>query len=179
MDTPAVDWKVAASTSTISSPLVPAGSVTTAVHTVPEARLKLESVPAVNESLLPLAKDAFQPGQHSYAWDGLCSEGAMAGTYVHLSGRDIDNAILQANDVEVKTERTAPMLKIKTCPKCRFDNGIDSTYCARCGAELEIYTTVKKNEERENITSMFAEAMKDPETAEKIGRIIKGRKKKG
>ena len=117
--------------------------------------------------------------QQLKAFFGWTGDSRMAGTYVHLSGRDIDNAVMQANDVEVKTERTAPMLKVKTCQKCRFDNGIDSTYCARCGATLEIYTAVKKNEERENITNMFAEAMKDPDTADRIGRIIKGRKKKG
>jgi ribosomal protein L40E len=115
--------------------------------------------------------------QQLKAFFGWTGDSRMAGTYVHLSGRDIDNAVMQANDVEVKTERTAPMLKVKTCQKCRFDNGIDSTYCARCGATLEIYTAVKKNEERGAVSDFMTEALNDPEKVDKIFKIM-GKKKK-
>ncbi|MEM3661681.1 MAG: zinc-ribbon domain-containing protein [Candidatus Micrarchaeaceae archaeon] len=60
----------------------------------------------------------------------------MASTYVHLSGRDIDNAILQANDQKTKESAEGPKLKILMCPRCNFSNPIDATYCTRCGAPL-------------------------------------------
>ena len=52
---------------------------------ITEARLEVarKAKAGTPIALLPLAKDAFQPGQHSYAWDGLCTEGDMAGKYVH------------------------------------------------------------------------------------------------
>ncbi len=58
-------------------------------------------------------------------------------TYVHLSGRDVDSAVLQANGYEpVKAQ--APQLKVQICPRCHMANAPDTMYCARCGSPLNI-----------------------------------------
>ena len=61
----------------------------------------------------------------------------MAETYVHLSGRDVDSAVLQANGYK-PVEVQAPKLKVLLCPRCHFANGPDAQYCTRCGSPLSI-----------------------------------------
>jgi ribosomal protein L40E len=81
-----------------------------------------------------------------FGWTG---DSKMAATYVHLSGRDIDNAVLQANGAKPKEIETEVKLKVKVCPRCRFDNTMSSTYCNRCGSALDIKTAVEQaNEEK-------------------------------
>ena len=100
-----------------------------------------------------------------FGWSG---DSRMASTYVHLSGRDIDNAILQANGQKPVDNMTEPKLKTKTCSKCRFDNTLDSTYCNRCGAPLDIRTAMNAQEAEDRLKSMSAEMMKDPKIVEDI-----------
>ena len=61
----------------------------------------------------------------------------MAETYVHLSGRDVDSAVLQANGYE-PVEVQAPKLKVQLCPRCHFANEPTAQYCSRCGSPLSI-----------------------------------------
>ena len=61
----------------------------------------------------------------------------MAETYVHLSGRDVDSAVLQANGYK-PVEVQAPKLKVTICPRCHLANGPDAQYCTRCGSPLSI-----------------------------------------
>jgi peptidoglycan hydrolase-like protein with peptidoglycan-binding domain len=52
---------------------------------ITEARLEVarKAKAGTPIAILPLSPGAYQPGEHSYDWDGLCSEGAMAGQYLH------------------------------------------------------------------------------------------------
>ncbi len=69
-----------------------------------------------------------------FGWTG---DSKMASVYVHLSGRDVDSAVLQANGYEpVKVQ--PPQLKVQVCPRCGFANAPDAQYCARCGSVLNI-----------------------------------------
>ena len=61
----------------------------------------------------------------------------MAETYVHLSGKDIDNSILQANGYK-PVEVQAPKLRILLCPRCHLANEPTAQYCQRCGSPLSI-----------------------------------------
>ena len=61
----------------------------------------------------------------------------MAETYVHLSGRDVDSAVLQANGYK-PVEVQAPKLKVQICPRCHLANEPTAQYCSRCGSPLSI-----------------------------------------
>ena len=61
----------------------------------------------------------------------------MAETYVHLSGKDIDNSVLQANGYAPQ-KVDAPKLKVMICPRCHFANEPTAQYCSRCGSPLSI-----------------------------------------
>ena len=77
-----------------------------------------------------------------FGWTG---DSKMVSTYVHISGRDIDDAVMQAYGKQTK-EVTAPELVEKICPKCREINGIDFVHCSRCGGALDISTVMKEKE---------------------------------
>ena len=80
-----------------------------------------------------------------FGWTGGSN---MASTYVHLSGRDIDNAILMANGLKPIEENDKPVLTERTCSRCQSSNAISAVYCSRCGAALEMSTVMHEDERR-------------------------------
>ncbi len=106
--------------------------------------------------------------QQLKAFFGWTGGSQMAATYVHLSGRDIDNAVLQANGMSTSNSTIEPKLKIKVCPRCQFQNPIESKYCNRCGALLDENLVMEAQSKETDIKQAIAEALKDPKTIEEI-----------
>jgi integrase/recombinase XerD len=61
----------------------------------------------------------------------------MPATYVHLSGRDVDDRILQIHGLRPKDEEAKQKLKPQKCPRCQYINAPVSRYCGRCGTVLD------------------------------------------
>lgn len=57
-------------------------------------------------------------------------------TYVHLSGRDVDEKILQLHGLKKETEASEPT--VKACPFCKTLNTFDAMVCHICKRPLEI-----------------------------------------
>lgn len=112
-----------------------------------------------------------------FGWTG---DSRMASTYVHLSGRDIDNAILQANGIKPPQEIAKPKLKICICPKCKFSNGADMIYCGRCGSALDIKVAIEQDNAKTDIKQAMIESLKDPRMIEDIvhAYLMQNRKKR-
>ncbi|MCJ7572188.1 MAG: tyrosine-type recombinase/integrase, partial [Candidatus Thermoplasmatota archaeon] len=64
-----------------------------------------------------------------------------AATYVHLSGRDMDNAILKVNGL-AEEEPEASKFKAITCPRCGIINSPDSKFCSHCSMGLDLQSTM-------------------------------------
>ena len=113
-----------------------------------------------------------------FGWTG---SSKMAATYVHLSGRDIDNAIFKANGIEGKEDLQKPKLTIKNCHKCNETNEATAKYCLRCGSPLDkdpLLHTVevdKINEELKDIKAALGLLMAnlDPETRKKLVSVVR------
>ena len=111
-----------------------------------------------------------------FGWTG---DSKMAATYVHLSGRDIDNAILQAYGSKPIIENDKPMLTVRVCGRCGFSNPIDSAYCNRCGSTLDIKTAVEATKTEEEVKDMLLNSVKDPKIIEDIvHRYLEEKRKK-
>jgi integrase/recombinase XerD len=69
----------------------------------------------------------------------------VAQIYVHLSGKDIDNAILKMNGIQIDNTH-ADGLKVGRCPRCKELNPEVSLYCSKCGLPLteELKTKIDK-----------------------------------
>ena len=80
-------------------------------------------------------------GAGEYQMDGLAGwviGSKMPRRYIHLSGRDHVNAVLEAHGVEVpKAQRPKPMLMGDHCPNCDALIGQSMLYCPSCGYVLD------------------------------------------
>jgi integrase/recombinase XerD len=60
----------------------------------------------------------------------------MAGTYVHLSGKDVDKAILNIYGIATEEEPGDKALKVTKCPRCKEIQDQKASFCFKCGMPL-------------------------------------------
>ncbi len=99
---------------------------------------------------------------------GWTNSSTMAATYVHLSGRDIDSAVMQANGLKPQEATTETRLKAKMCQRCQFQNTMDSKYCNRCALPLDPELAMEVQSKESDVKQAVAEALKDPKAIEDI-----------
>jgi integrase/recombinase XerD len=74
----------------------------------------------------------------------------MPSTYVHLSGRDLDGALLKLNGLEYNQEESKEStFKPRKCPRCMTLNGHDSSYCKQCSAILDEKLKIEMEQKRD------------------------------
>jgi len=94
-------------------------------------------------------------------------------TYVHLSGRDIDNKILEMNGLHDQKEdkKDEPI----ECSICKTINKPTSKYCSHCGYGLSVEIMVdvdeKKNKLIEEALVYFKEIMQNPQSRKDFERF--------
>ena len=72
-------------------------------------------------------------------------------TYVHLSGRDQDNAILKAYGIEIKDVGKIEEERPRECPRCHQLSPGNSKYCLTCGLPLDVKTAIEWDEKIKQI----------------------------
>ena len=73
----------------------------------------------------------------------------MASRYVHLSGRDVDSAIMKLHGIQVDEAGEEIKLRQVKCPRCREENPSNFSLCKRCGAALSQKIAVEIGENRQ------------------------------
>jgi integrase/recombinase XerD len=86
----------------------------------------------------------------------------MPSIYVHLSGRDLDDAILGVYGLKHLEERE-PKLKPKLCPRCGVSNAIEAKFCMKCGLALDMKAAQEIEEARLKTDHIMDVLMKDKE----------------
>lgn len=105
---------------------------------------------------------------------GWTQSSGMASVYVHLSGRDVDNAILEIYGLKKKKEEGEKVIK---CPRCGEINEIGAKVCWKCGFVLDP-EFAKKMEERKKKEEDFVYKVirklieRDPMIRKKIYEIV-------
>ncbi len=96
----------------------------------------------------------------------------MPSTYVHLSGRDLDSAILKLNGLKIEEKEKKNEATIKKCPRCEKMNPSISKFCQRCGTPLDLETVMKTEEKRKEMnnvmTILLKDLLKDPDIQARI-----------
>lgn len=89
----------------------------------------------------------------------------MASTYVHLSGRNIDNALRRLNGIKTEDEVNSEehTLRIKTCLHCQEVNSPITGFCSRCGCPLDVKTAMQLHEEESKTDSIMNRLVEDDE----------------
>lgn len=91
-------------------------------------------------------------------------------TYVHLSGRNIDNALLKLNGIKTEDEVNSEehVLRIKMCLRCQESNSPASGFCSRCGCPLDVRTAMLLHEEESKTDNVMDWLTEDPEYKELV-----------
>jgi integrase/recombinase XerD len=88
----------------------------------------------------------------------------MPAVYVHLSGRNVDNALFKLNGIKTEKEvnEEERPLKPLNCARCQETNSPTNKFCARCGAPLDLQTAIGLQTAQEQTDDMMTKLFKDP-----------------
>ena len=121
-----------------------------------------------------LANQITEAQQCAYA--GWVMGSDMPRIYVHLSMRDLDDAILAANGIKKSEERVSD---VKICARCTAHNQAVSKLCHRCMLPLDDKTAVEV-EQRRALASMpeayekaIVAVLSKPENREMLKAIVR------
>jgi site-specific recombinase XerD len=88
----------------------------------------------------------------------------MPSVYVHLSGRDVDSALLKAQGIVLNQEESVKLaLTLVKCPRCGKESSCETQFCPACGMILNEKAAVNLEEERNLADRIMDLLMKDEE----------------
>ncbi len=73
-----------------------------------------------------------------------------AATYVHLCGRDMDNAVLKLNGIEDEEKKESQFRQI-ACPRCKTKNSPGSKFCSNCSLGLDVKTMMDYEQAKDDL----------------------------
>ena len=91
------------------------------------------------------------PEQKLKVFAGWNPASKMAAVYVHLSGKDLDDDILELHGKAVIKEKE-PLkgaMAPRECPRCRHENPATALFCFMCGQQLDVTLDESKELEKE------------------------------
>ncbi|MFE3845443.1 tyrosine-type recombinase/integrase [Thermoplasmatota archaeon] len=94
-----------------------------------------------------------------------------ARTYVHLSGRDIDKAILSLHGF-THEETEEDKFKVIKCPRCGIKNDPGSKFCSSCSLGLDLKTLIDTEKDAKNIGFNMIDVLKDPSFVIRFGNLL-------
>ena len=96
----------------------------------------------------------------------------QAATYVHLSQRDTDRAILSMYGLlEKKEEENEKLISVK-CPRCHQNNSPGARFCYYCGMALDVKAAMEADEREKQLGIGISQLLEDPELAREITELI-------
>ena len=97
----------------------------------------------------------------------------MPSTYVHLSGRDVDGAILKAHGISVDQESNSKVaIRLTKCPRCAKEITSEDQFCPACGMVLDVKTAIQLETEKAKADSLMDLLMKDDEVKRLLSRKV-------
>ncbi|NIM47588.1 MAG: tyrosine-type recombinase/integrase [Candidatus Aenigmarchaeota archaeon] len=111
---------------------------------------------------------------------GWTQSSRMASVYIHMSGRDVDKALLKINGIEIdKTDDNKSSLDPKNCMRCETVNPSTNKFCSKCGFILDEKTmieTIENDLKLKKSSDILDRMLNDPDFAqmfkEKAEKII-------
>ena len=100
----------------------------------------------------------------------------MAGIYIHMSGKDTDEAILRASGIEVPKENKSSPLSPVNCLRCKLINEPTNRFCKSCGFILnkeEADALIKAELEKNKYNELLSKVLEDRELLDIIAKKIK------
>jgi len=102
---------------------------------------------------------------------GWAMDSDEAAVYVHMSGRDVDDALLRINGIEKEHKEEEAFRGIE-CQRCKVKNSPEAKYCNGCGLAFDLKYAVevdqRKEDMKEKIEMLSEELAKSPEIVDKL-----------
>jgi integrase len=86
----------------------------------------------------------------------------MPRTYIHLSGREIDDSLLELNGMKKKEEVNQEVLKPKVCEICKYINEATSSFCSKCARPLDLKIMLQLEEKRAKDETLIVKLFETP-----------------
>jgi len=97
----------------------------------------------------------------------------MPSVYVHLSGRDVDSALLRAHGIALNREEQVEVeLKSTLCTRCKQRAGPEAHFCPSCGMVFDMKSAMKLEEERAKADRIMDMLMEDDEVKSLLARKV-------
>jgi integrase/recombinase XerD len=93
---------------------------------------------------------------------GWTQSSKMPGRYVHLSGRNVDDALLRMHGLK-NDEEKQPLLTAKLCPRCHQQNDPLASFCPKCGLALKLEAAMEVEAARNEAETWLSKLLEDPE----------------
>jgi integrase/ribosomal protein L37E len=106
---------------------------------------------------------------------GWTQDSRMASVYIHLCGRDVDNAPLKVYGIQTGEEKKESIFKPKDCSRCQQVNEATNKFCSRCGFPLDEETraeVIRKSIERKEANNIMDRLLEDQEFREMFLRKV-------
>ena len=101
---------------------------------------------------------------HHFGW---VQGSDMPATYVHMSGRDVDGALLKMYGMRKEEKAEKDSFSPKKCYRCEKMNPPTGKFCLKCGIPLDQKTAMEAEEKRNEMdnvmTILLKDLLKDPE----------------
>lgn len=95
----------------------------------------------------------------------------MAKTYVHLSGKEVEDALARAHGIDLgAVERPKVRLPL-ACARCSTPNDGDARFCVRCGGPLRLDAVQRAENERAELDQL-AGLLEDPSVRAYLARRL-------
>lgn len=105
-------------------------------------------------------------------WFGWVQGSDVPARYVHLSGRDIDNAYARMHGLDEKDEEEKLEIEFRKCPRCDYENAPIAKFCSRCGMALDLKTAMEAEERDKQLGINVVQLLQDPEIAREITELL-------
>jgi len=99
----------------------------------------------------------------------------MAAIYVHMSGKDTDEAVLRASGIEVEKKPHQQAIKPISCIRCGTINETTNRFCKTCSLPLtedEAKNVLSFDSKEKQVSEIMASLLKDPEVLQLIARKL-------
>ena len=95
----------------------------------------------------------------------------MASIYVHLSGKDIDKAILKLHG-KIPDDKREDKIKVRVCPICETENSFELEYCNRCHSPLTEKARQELLDEQRRKEKEMLELLDPKRIEEKLNKMV-------
>ncbi len=104
----------------------------------------------------------------------------MASVYIHLSGRNVDDALLRTNGMKLDDQTELKKVTVKRCPKCDANNNALSHFCVVCSHPIDAKGVSEIDEKRQQYDEFVRDFLKVigeqvPQVKEIYRRMVKER----